>query len=150
MITKRPRRLDHFSYEGYQRYFVTACAAFKRPLFASESVASGLIEQLLTNACRFEFVVVAYCVMPDHLHVLVEATSDRSDLLSFVKRFKQVTGFAYRRQTSEPLWQPGYHERVLRNDEATDVIRYILENPIRAGLAAKFGEYPHAGPPSMV
>ena len=31
-------------------------------------------------------------------------------------------------------------------DQATDdVIRYILENPIRAGLAAKFGEYPYAG-----
>jgi len=130
VLTKRPRRLDHFSYVGYQRYFVTACAAFKRPLFAREQVAAGLIEQLLRNASHFDFSVVAYCVMPDHLHVLVEATSDQADLVAFVKRFKQMTGFAYRRQTSEPLWQAGYRERVLRNDEATDdVIRYILENP---------------------
>jgi len=44
------------------------------------------------------------------------------------------------------VWQPGYHERVLRDEATDDVIRYILENPIRAGLAAKFGEYPYAGP----
>jgi hypothetical protein len=64
----------------------------------------------------------------------------------FVKRFKQTTGFVHRRETRQPLWQPGYHERVLRDDEATlTVVRYILENPIRAGLATDLEEYPFAG-----
>ena len=64
----------------------------------------------------------------------------------FVRRFNQTTGFMHRRETGQPLWQPGYHERVLRDDEATlTVVRYILENPIRAGLATDLGEYPFAG-----
>jgi len=84
--------------------------------------------------------------MPDHLHVLVEADSEQADFTMFVKRFKQTTGFVHRRETRQPLWQPGYHERVLRDDEATlTVVRYILENPIRAGLATDLGEYPFAG-----
>jgi putative transposase len=58
---------------------------------------------------------------------------------------KQVTGYAYRRRFQRSLWQPGYSERILRGDEATlTVVRYILENSIRAGLAAKLGEYPFA------
>jgi putative transposase len=84
--------------------------------------------------------------MPDHLHVLVAGESDQSNFQEFVKRFKQMSGFRHRREERAVLWQSGYHERILRGDEATDaVVRYILENPIRAGLARALGEYPFAG-----
>ena len=64
----------------------------------------------------------------------------------FVKQIKQVTGFAYRQTHGGSLWQPGYHERILRDDESTlAVARYILENPVRAGLAKALGEWPLAG-----
>lgn len=44
------------------------------------------------------------------------------------------------------LWQPGYYERILRDDDSTNaVIRYIWENPIRAGLTKQLGEYPYCG-----
>jgi putative transposase len=146
MITHRPRRLDGVLYVGYQRYFVTTCAAFRRPLFTNPLLATAVTEQLLQNAMLLEFAVLAYCVMPDHLHALVEAQSERADFTALMKRFKQITGFAYRQQTRQPLWQPGYHERILRDDESTEtVVRYILANPIRAGLSTELGEYPFAG-----
>jgi len=146
MITHRPRRLPGVSYVGYQRYFVTTCTAFRRPLFTSPPLATRVTQQLLQGAAHCEFAVLAYCAMPDHLHALVEATSERADFPALVKRFKQMTGFAYRQQTGQPLWQPGYHDRVLRDDEATEaVVRYVLENPVRAGLSKALGEYPFAG-----
>jgi len=84
--------------------------------------------------------------MPDHLHALLEAQSEQADFEVFVKRFKQSTGFMYRQKAKEPLWQHGYHERILRNDEASvAVVRYILENPVRAGLTKAIGEYRFAG-----
>ncbi len=84
--------------------------------------------------------------MPDHVHLLLIAQSEDADLTRFVKHAKQVTGFAYRQAKGQSLWQPGYHERILRDDEATlSVARYILENPVRAGLATTLGEWPHAG-----
>ena len=93
----------------------------------------------------FEFSLLTYCVMPDHLHALVEAKSERSDFEALMKRFKQMTGFAYKKATGNALWQPGYHERILRDDEASEAVaRYILENPIRAGLSKELGEYPYA------
>jgi hypothetical protein len=43
------------------------------------------------------------------------------------------------------LWQKSYHDHILRKEEAVaDVVRYILENPVRAGLVDSIGEYPHA------
>lgn len=90
--------------------------------------------------------LVAYCFMPDHVHLVVYGTSQRADLRAFVVHFKKLTGFEYRRGTGVRLWQPGYFDRVLRDDESTEAVtRYTLENPVRAGLATRLGEYRFAG-----
>lgn len=146
MITKRPRRLDGVSYVGMQRYFLTTCTSFRRRVFTDSRLVTSVVDLLLQNATKYEFAVFAYCVMPDHLHALIEAQSDASDLQAFMKRFKQMTGFAYKQATRQALWQPGYHEHILRDEEVTEAVaRYILENPIRAGLSKELGEYPFAG-----
>ena len=84
--------------------------------------------------------------MPDHVHVLLFGESDVSDLRASVKRFKQMTSFAHKRAHGVELWQPGYHEHILRDDEATEAAaRYIPENPVRAGLTREIGAYAFAG-----
>ena len=146
MITNRPRRLEGVQYVGFQRYFLTICSAFKRQVFLSADTVDPAMSQLRQTATLFEFAIIAYCFMPDHVHMLVTAQSERADLPEFVRRFKQLTGFAHRQRHGEPLWQPGYHDRILRDDESTeDVTRYIMENPVRAGLAQELFEYPFAG-----
>ncbi len=84
--------------------------------------------------------------MPDHVHALLEGTSETADLRRMVKRFKQVSAHRFRQETGESLWASGYYEHVLRDEEATiDVILYILANPVRAGLAASISEYSFSG-----
>ena len=100
----------------------------------------------MQTTALMDFEVVAYCFMPDHLHILISARTENADVTAFMKRFKQLTGYAHKRTHGNALWQPGYHERILRDDEATiAVARYILENPVRGGLAAQLFEYPLAG-----
>jgi putative transposase len=83
---------------------------------------------------------------PIHLHLLVYGTSLDADLQAFMIHFKKVTGFEYSKRFKRRLWQSGYHDRILRDDESTEATaRYILENPVRAGLAHQIGEYPFAG-----
>lgn len=90
--------------------------------------------------------LIAYCFMPDHVHLLVSGRSEDADLGRFVGRWKQLTGYHYRRKTGERLWQESYHDHVLRDDEETwRAMRYILENPVRRGLAMNFEDYPHSG-----
>jgi putative transposase len=101
---------------------------------------------LLRTAEQQCFAVLAYCFMPDHLHLLVEGTSDSADLRIFIKLAKQLSGRAHVNVHGELLWQEGYHDRVLRaSDEARDVARYILHNPVRAGLVARPRDYPFLG-----
>ena len=146
MITDRPKRLTGVSYVGLQRYAVTFCTAFRKPIFDNHTVGKDTASQFLQAARDLQFDLVAYCLMPDHVHLLASSQSEAGDLIPFVKHLKQITGYRYRQSTGQKLWQPGYHDRILRDEEATlTVARYILENPVRAGLAKALGEWPLAG-----
>jgi len=83
--------------------------------------------------------------MPDHLHLLMGGR-DRSDLREFMKDFKQVSAYNYKKEFNETLWQRSYHEHVLRCEEAVeDIAEYILNNPVRAGLVQDLRQYPYSG-----
>jgi putative transposase len=59
---------------------------------------------------------------------------------------KQRSGFRFSKRFGQRLWQGSYFDRTLRSDEATeDAIRYILDNPVRAGLVRSPLEYPFMG-----
>ncbi len=84
--------------------------------------------------------------MPDHLHLLVEGQTDASDCRAFMSKAKQYSGFCHQREFCERLWQRYGYEHVLRSEELTTVVaRYILGNPVRAGLVTGVTDYPFAG-----
>ena len=142
----KPRRISHFSYVGPYRYFLTICAKDRRATFIDDAAATHTIEQFLRTATAEGFAVLAYCLMPDHLHLVVEGTTEESDLRRFVKLSKQRSAFTFARLAGQPLWQDGYFERVLRQDEDAKVIaRYILENPVRAGIVEWPADYRYLG-----
>ena len=101
---------------------------------------------LLRLACDEQFEIPAYCFMPDHVHLLIEGTAATSDLCKLVNRWKQKTGHAHRRAAGGRLWQGGYYDHVLREEEdRQEVIRYLLANPIRARLVSNVRDYPFWG-----
>jgi putative transposase len=90
--------------------------------------------------------LLAYCFMPDHVHIVVEALEETADLRRFVKAFKQRSGFEHRRRTGGPLRQSGYYDRVLRNDESTEaVVRCVWNNPVRRGLVRQVADWRFSG-----
>lgn len=142
----RPPRIPGFEYRGPYRYFLTFCTKDRHEAFADHDVAAAAIAQFRRTAQKTEFALLAYCLMPDHVHLLVEGTTASADLHRFAARGKQTIGRAYARRARRLLWQQGHYDRVLRNEEdARTVARYILENPVRAGLVRVPAEYPHLG-----
>jgi putative transposase len=146
MITGSPGHLRTFDYLGLHRYFLTFCTDRRRPVFTDSSRVELVQSQILRAAKDELFAVCAYCFMPDHLHLLVEAKSASSDGLRFIARSKQLSGFHYSKSFEERLWQRYGFERVLRDDEATLVVaRYIVQNPVRAGLVENPEDYAFSG-----
>ncbi len=146
MFTGRPTRLRNVSYVGYGRYFLTFCTHHRQLHFSDAATVLQTLTHILRAAEQERFAVVAYCFMPDHLHLLVAGCSEQSDGRRFIKLAKQFSGYAYSRSHNETLWQRYAYEHVLRSEDQTlPVARYILENPIRAGLAVSPAEYPFSG-----
>jgi putative transposase len=142
----RAPRLPAFTYVGPYRYSLTVCTRERRSLFVETSLVTSLIVQI-RHSCETEgFSVIAYCFMPDHLHLLAEGTQPDSDLRQFMKKVKQRTAFVWKQDGGGVLWQRSYYDHVLRDEEDTfRVARYILGNPVRAGLVARPQDYPFSG-----
>lgn len=81
---------------------------------------------------------LCFCIMPDHIHWLLKLTS--ASLSQVIARVKSQ----YSRDTATKIWQDGFHDHAIRSDESLiNVARYIVANPLRAGLVSKVGNYPH-------
>jgi REP-associated tyrosine transposase len=145
-MSDRPQRLPTFAYIGLHRYFLTFCCNHRRRVFVEADAVAVALAQILHASARHDFAVVAYCFMPDHVHLLVEGRAQGADLIAFARDVKQRTGYHWRGKVDAVLWQDGYYDRVLRDDEqAAIVAKYILENPVRAGLVSEPREYPYSG-----
>jgi REP element-mobilizing transposase RayT len=94
-----------------------------------------LVERLEDAAAFQDFELLVYTVMPDHVHILAAGLTEDANAVRFMQRFKQTSGYAFAQQYGHRLWQQSFFDRVLRRDEdVTALARYILENPVRAGL----------------
>ena len=140
-------RLDGpiYSIEG-QVFSVTIGTSPRAPIFEEPGfglecirILSGL-EQETGNS------VYAFCLMPDHVHLLLEAT-EACPLPGFIGRWKSLC-YRARRQRGNPraFWQRSFFDRAIRaGEDLRQVALYILNNPVRKGLAEDFRSYPLCG-----
>jgi putative transposase len=138
----RKPRLDRSAYTGQRTYHIALVTAQRIPFFEFCTDARPCEVALRDAADRLQFDLLAYCFMPDHLHVLLKGQKPSSDLLRFVQRFKQVTGFQFKRDSGQRLWQQSFYDRVLRRGEdPLHVAAYIFGNPLSAGVPAASAAY---------
>ena len=141
-----PRHLRDFSYVGKYRYFLTFCTHDRRAYFVESETVHSVRAQIVRAVNQHQFVCMAYCFMPDHLHLLVEGAYASSDLGRFIKSAKQYSAYYFRQQYHQTLWQRYGYEHVLRDDmERATTLRYMLDNPVAAGLANTPEDYPFLG-----
>lgn len=139
---KRPRLKD-FDYIGTYAYFVTILTKDRGTYLKEVEVVDSLIGILVEKARSERFSVLAYCFMPDHLHLLVSGEDDNSNLKKFISLFKQKSGYWFKKNYNKNLWHISYYDHILRKEESIEnVALYILENPVRKGLVSDFREYP--------
>ena len=125
---------------------VTITTRGRALVFASAPVAKAAVAVLTERANRGQVPVYGYCVMPDHVH-LVLGPSSTCDIISFVGQFKNLTQrAAWRLGVSGAFWQARFWDHFLRRDEDVEVaVSYVLNNPVRRGLVEQWSDYPFGG-----
>ena len=141
-----PHRLGSTEYQGYRLYSLTICTHARARHFTTQAVVACVWLQFLHTASALGFEILAYCFMPDHVHMVVAGLREDTDLRQFMRTAKQRSGFEFGRMFRERLWQLNYYDRSLRRSDAlAAVIAYMLNNPVRAGLVQAPGEYAYWG-----
>ena len=128
-----------------QIYCITAVTHNRSPIFTEINTARLLIRELRRVHEAGDANSLAWVVMPDHLHWLLQLNSDCS-LSRIVKNIKARSALAINRLHGQhgSLWQRAFYDHAVRKDEdIRHYARYIVANPLRAGLVQDIGDYPH-------
>jgi REP-associated tyrosine transposase len=84
-------------------------------------------------------------MMLDHVHFFVRG-SDDFNLAKWVNGLKRAISVSLGATKKRPLWQPGFFDHVLRNDESySQKWKYVRENPVRAGLVSRAHDWLYQG-----
>jgi REP element-mobilizing transposase RayT len=127
------------------RIYLVTCVAWNRaPVFRHYRAARVASRAIHSPKSWGDAQCLAWVLMPDHWHGLIQVGEE--DLSKVINRLKSRVSKAIRAEEGRrsPLWQRAFHDRALRDDEdVRDAARYVVANPIRAGLVQRAGQYPY-------
>ena len=141
-------RLKHFDYSNPSHvFFITICAKDKAAHFLNSELAEEIVSSLLVLRERREFPIYCYCLMPDHLHLVISPSVSSGSVSGIVRRLKSfTTKIGWEHGVSGRLWQKSFYDHVVRSDEnLMSICQYILMNPVRKALAERAEDWEYSG-----
>lgn len=134
-------RLQHFDYHSNGYYFITICCLDKRPLLGTlhqgeihvSLDGQHLLEEMLSLERTLRGIsVYDYVIMPNHFHLVVEIQREEGETGMGVSGFVRLLKGNVTKRSGKSLWQRGYYEHVIRQDESLqEIVQYMKNNPRR-------------------
>ena len=148
---KRKRiRIERFDYSAPGAYFITVCTANREKIFWKDvgadiirpqnvplSANGKTVEQAIREiAGHYENVFVdKYCIMPDHIHLILRIESDANGRMISAPTVSTVVGSMKRwvsKQIGRPIWQKSFYDHGIRNrQDYNEIWEYIENNPLK-------------------
>ncbi|PWB23261.1 transposase [Pseudomonas moraviensis] len=129
--------------EPGRAYLITVVVYQRRPLFTDWRIGRLLVAELKRAQDQQWVKSIAWVVMPDHLHWLVQLENASLERLMQTVKSRSTLTINRALNRTGAFWQTGYHDRAIRdNEELRPYARYIIANPLRAGLVKKVADYP--------
>jgi len=132
-------------HESGRLYLITAVTFQRHPFFADWRCAWAAAAYLSDPASWPQAELLCWTLMPDRWHGLLRL-GDAADLHPLVRLAKAGAARATNRARGRAglVWEPGFHERAVREQaHVVAAARYIVQHPVRAGLARRPAEYPY-------
>ncbi len=125
-------------------YHLTIVTQNRQPLFSQPTLANIAVNQLKHSNELGEAKSLTWVVMPDHIHWLLQISE--TPLSKVIKNFKGRTARAINplNDSCGTIWQKNFHDHAMRsNENLKETARYIVANPLRAGLVDSVRGYPY-------
>lgn len=114
----------------------------RQDVFLSDGLRNVYLELLAEHAGNNRLRVLAYCLMTNHVHLVVIPETESSLANTFRHahaRFSQYRNTGFHR--SGHLWQNRFYSCPVEETAAWRVIRYVEQNPVRAGMVETAAAY---------
>ena len=122
-------------------FFITTAAYNRRRLFQLPVNAELLVETLQHYHREGHYKLHAFVVMPEHVHLIL--TPQDISLERAIGLIKG--GFSHRLASKVPVWQHGFTDHRIRDaDDLATRRTYLIQNPVRGGLATAAELYPYS------
>ena len=150
-------KLRHYDHDSRAR-FVTCCTHRRIPLLSDDSINQIIVDTVF-SVCRTQQIrLLAYVIMPEHVHLLIQPQGSDYDIAAILKAIKQPVARRAKRFLEEenPVWLkrlkvksgnrevfrfwqagPGYDRNIRDEKEMSEKLQYIHNNPVKRGLAAR-------------
>jgi putative transposase len=123
-------------------FHVTGRGILRQTLFHDDGDYERLLRYLALAVERFSWTCHAYCLIPNHLHLLFELTEPNLGRGMLLVNGSYARYFNWRRKREGHVFERKYHaEPVGREEHFLEAIRYIANNPVRHGLCQRPEEW---------
>lgn len=116
------------------------------PVWLKQPEVAAVVSQALHYPNGKGYELRCYCIMPNHVHLVVELPLQAPPL---AKTLQLMKGYSSREANrllglSGAFWQAESYDHVVRPGELDRIIRYVLENPVKAGLVDEWEKWPYS------
>jgi REP element-mobilizing transposase RayT len=106
-------------------------------------IAGSVVKILLESEQKGQCELGAWVLMPNHVHVVLRPRFDLPKVISSLKALSARDANRLLRRTGRQFWAKDYFDRWIRNSvEEQRIIRYIEQNPVKAGLCSAPEDWP--------
>jgi REP element-mobilizing transposase RayT len=112
-------------------------------MLARRADVASVVEAALMHFDGERYRLLSWCVMPNHVHAVIEMVNDRSlgDIVRSWKTFSARQANAQLARSGR-FWRADYFDRFMRNEEHLfQTIDYVEQNPVKAKLVTAAGDW---------
>ena len=142
-----PRRHSFSTYKTEADRLLALLDKYEDAGYGSCVLKNDNVAKIVHDAIFFyhgkKYNVISWCIMPNHVHVLIEVMKNIS-LSSILHSWRSFSSNEINKvlNRSGRLWMPEYFDRFIRdNDHFNNVVDYIHNNPVKAGLVKEATDY---------
>ena len=143
-------RLNGFDYSVKRANFITIVTHGRKKSFNDQRVAESTVATLLELRGELKFNLYSYCLMPDHIHLLIGPGESGLTIGRICGHFKSLSTRLFWKSGTGKLWQRQFFDHVIRNEaDFWECVDYIRLNPIVAGLISVSKDWEFFGEPDL-